>query len=151
MELECLLPHRGVMRLVSDVRIEGDRAIGKLTVTADHPFLAGHFPGLPVWPGMLLAEAMAQVAAVLMLTRCELQGPDHVPVLGAVDVRFLAPIFPPASVDLRASCERVLDGSAIFAVAASDAAQRRLARGRVVAAIVHVARLRRQEGDHARR
>lgn len=68
-EICRILPHRYPFLLVDRiVELEpGDRCIGIKSVTANEEFFQGHFPGRPVMPGVLLLEAMAQVAGVLTL------------------------------------------------------------------------------------
>lgn len=68
-EIQEIIPHRYPFLLVDRiVEIEeGKRAVGIKNVTANEPFFQGHFPGYPVMPGVLIAEALAQVAAVAML------------------------------------------------------------------------------------
>ena len=63
-----ILPHRYPMLLVDRiVELEADRIVGIKNVTANEPFFMGHFPDFPVMPGVLIIEAMAQVAGVLVL------------------------------------------------------------------------------------
>lgn len=65
-----LLPHRYPMLLVDRVvnLKAGERAVGVKNVTINEPFFQGHFPTQPVMPGVLLVEAMAQTAAVVVIS-----------------------------------------------------------------------------------
>jgi len=64
-----ILPHRFPMLLVDRIEeLEADRVVGIKNVTANEPFFEGHFPDFPVMPGVLIVEAMAQVAGVLVLS-----------------------------------------------------------------------------------
>jgi len=63
-----ILPHRYPFLLVDSIlELEEDRIVGIKNVTANEPFFQGHFPEFPVMPGVLIVEAMAQVAGVLVL------------------------------------------------------------------------------------
>lgn len=66
--MECI-PHRYPLLLIDRVeQIELDRsAVGVKNVSINEPFFAGHFPKHPVMPGVLIIEAMAQTAAVLVV------------------------------------------------------------------------------------
>ncbi len=65
-----ILPHRYPFLLVDRIEeLEGDRVVGIKCVTVNEPFFVGHFPEFPVMPGVLIVEAMAQVAGVLVLSQ----------------------------------------------------------------------------------
>ena len=90
-----ILPHRYPFLLVDRV-IEmerGKRAVGLKNVTINEEFFHGHFPGYPVMPGVLIVEAMAQVAGVLVLSEPEHRG-KLVYLAGLDNVRFRKPVTP---------------------------------------------------------
>src|SRR5919205_660325 len=70
--IEKILPHRYPFLLIDRiVELEDMRVVGIKNVTANEPHFTGHFPGMPVMPGVLIIETMAQVAGVLVLNRIE--------------------------------------------------------------------------------
>lgn len=67
-----LLPHRYPFLMVDRVTlIEGNRIVGMKNVSINEPVFQGHFPGHPIFPGVLQLEAIAQVAGILMMKRAE--------------------------------------------------------------------------------
>lgn len=73
--IQKILPHRFPFLLVDRIlEMKEDTAIGIKNVTINEQFFVGHFPGHPVMPGVLIMEAMAQVAGVLMLSRADQKG-----------------------------------------------------------------------------
>ncbi|MCC6304214.1 MAG: 3-hydroxyacyl-ACP dehydratase FabZ [Rhodobacteraceae bacterium] len=66
--IQRIIPHRFPFLLVDRVRaiVPGASAVGIKNVTANEPHFQGHFPGLPIMPGVTIIEAMAQTAGVLV-------------------------------------------------------------------------------------
>jgi len=75
-EIMEIIPHRQPFLLIDTIEeLEvGRSAVGKKCVSMNEPFFAGHFPGNPVMPGVLIIEAMAQVGAVAMLAHDDFKG-----------------------------------------------------------------------------
>lgn len=68
-EISAILPHRYPMLMVDRIiEMTDNSVVGIKNVTVNEPQFSGHFPGFPVMPGVLIIEAMAQVAGVLVAT-----------------------------------------------------------------------------------
>ncbi len=94
-QIRRILPHRYPFLLVDRVlSVEGfQRAVGIKNVTLNEPFFQGHYPDEPIMPGVLIVEAMAQLAGILLLRKLELTG--KVPVLLSIDrVKFRRAVVP---------------------------------------------------------
>ena len=94
-EILKILPHRTPFLLIDriDEMGPGKRAVGTKCVSFNEPYFAGHFPGMPVMPGVLIIEALAQVGAVALLSEEENKG--KVAFFGGIDnARFKDKVVP---------------------------------------------------------
>ena len=90
-----ILPHRFPMLLVDRIEeLEADRVVGIKNVTANEPFFVGHFPDFPVMPGVLIIEAMAQVAGVLVLSTIPDWATKLVLLASVDEAKFRKPVRP---------------------------------------------------------
>ena len=122
-EILALLPHRYPFILVDRVLelTPGKTIVALKNVTINEPFFAGHFPGRPVMPGVLIVEAMAQAAGLLSFKTPELNltrgsifyfaGIDH--------ARFKRPVQPGDQLQLEAEILKVVRGVGKFKCRAS--------------------------------
>ena len=93
--MRCL-PHRFPFLLVDKiVELDGDkRVVGIKNVTINEPFFPGHFPGAPVMPGVLIIEAMAQVAGVMMYRDLPDKESKLIYFTGIENAKFRRPVLP---------------------------------------------------------
>lgn len=108
-EIMNLIPHRYPILLVDRVKdIEsGKSATGIKNVTINEPFFQGHFPGLPVMPGVLIIEALAQTAAVLCMHDLGDAAKDKVVYFMTIsDAKFRRPVKPGDSLELKVEIEQ---------------------------------------------
>lgn len=70
MDIQTMLPHRYPFLLIDRVEemVDDQSAVGIKNVTASEPWFTGHFPEKPIFPGVLIVEAMAQAAAILVIS-----------------------------------------------------------------------------------
>src|ERR1700684_21852 len=88
-----ILPHRYPFLLVDRIEeLEPERIVGIKNVTVNEPFFEGHFPDFPVMPGVLIVEAMAQVAGVLVLSQMEDRKNKLVLLAGVDGAKFRKPV-----------------------------------------------------------
>ncbi len=94
-EIRNILPHRYPMLLVDRIlELEAERIVGIKNVTVNEPFFQGHFPDFPVMPGVLIVEAMAQVAGVLVLKTIPDRASKLVLLAGIDNAKFRKPVLP---------------------------------------------------------
>ncbi len=92
-----LLPHRPPFLMIDRVidMVEGTSATGIKNITINEPQFNGHFPGMPVMPGVLLIEAMAQTAGALVVHTLNTTAAGKLVYFMTIDkARFRAPIVP---------------------------------------------------------
>lgn len=109
------LPHRAPFRFLSRVDVlERGHARGTWVVSGDEDFFRGHFPGDPVLPGVLIAEAVAQLSGLI--------GAEDRPSggrLAHVDIKFITLVRPPAEITLSSRLVRSLGGVGLYDVSAA--------------------------------
>lgn len=96
-EIMNILPHRYPFLLVDRiVEMEpGKSIVGIKNVSVNEPFFPGHFPGHPVMPGVLIIEAMAQVACILAILSSDESVRSKVTYFASIDnARFRKPVVP---------------------------------------------------------
>ena len=91
------LPHRFPMLLVDRVEdlVIDQHIVAIKAVTINEPFFAGHFPGRPIMPGVLIVEALAQAAGILAVESLGLAGSGKLVYFMAIEAaKFRAPVEP---------------------------------------------------------
>jgi beta-hydroxyacyl-ACP dehydratase FabZ len=94
--IQKILPHRYPFLLVDRIveLTPGERIVGIKQVTINEHFFQGHYPEMPVMPGVLILEAMAQVGAVYALSQMK-DGANKLPLFSGIDhARFRRPVVP---------------------------------------------------------
>ena len=112
------LPHRYPFVMVDRVLeiTPGERIVALKNVTINEPYFVGHFPRLPVMPGVLIIEALAQAAAILTYQTLNLQqGDGTLFYFAGIDgARFKRPVTPGDQLRLEAELVRVMRGIGKF-------------------------------------
>ena len=113
-EIKRVLPHRYPFLLVDRI-IECDmesRIVGLKNVTTNEPFFQGHFPEYPIMPGVLIIEALAQVACILALKKLKKEGHGSVFFTGIDGAKFRQPVRP--GDQLRLELEKIKQRGTLF-------------------------------------
>jgi len=90
-----IIPHRQPILMIDRIlEMEpGKRAVGIKNISANEPVFAGHYPGNPIFPGVLIIEAMAQTGAVALMSQPEYA--NKVPLFAGIDdAKFKRPVVP---------------------------------------------------------
>jgi len=109
MRIMEMIPHRYPMLLVDRVSdiVPGESAVGLKNVTINDGFFQGHFPGKPVMPGVLIVEALAQAAAVLVVSGLGDDAEGKLVYFMSIDgAKFRKPVVPGDQLKLHVSIER---------------------------------------------
>jgi 3-hydroxyacyl-[acyl-carrier-protein] dehydratase len=109
-EILHYLPHRPPFLFVDEiVEYDGDTLKARKTVRADEPWIAGHYPGRPIMPGVLICEAVFQAGALLVAKRMGRRdtADNRVPVLTRIgEVKFRQTVRPGDVLDLEVTLDQ---------------------------------------------
>ena len=109
MRIMQMIPHRYPMLMIEkvvDIKL-GESAVGIKNVSINEPFFAGHFPSRPVMPGVLIIEAMAQTAAVLVVSTLGTDAEGKLVYFMTVDeARFRKPVMPGDTLHIHVTKQR---------------------------------------------
>jgi 3-hydroxyacyl-[acyl-carrier-protein] dehydratase len=119
------LPHRYPLLLLDRIKEcePGKRVVALKNVTVNEPHFQGHFPGRPIMPGVLILEAMAQAAGVLVFSAAQPREDSVYYYVGIDNARFKRPVLPGDQLEIEVTLERMLRGIGKFACAARVGAE----------------------------
>jgi 3-hydroxyacyl-[acyl-carrier-protein] dehydratase len=126
-EVLRLLPHRYPLLLIDRIKEcdPGKRVVALKNVSANEPHFQGHFPGRPIMPGVLILEAMAQAAGVLVFSAPGAQPHANSAYyyVGIDEARFKKPVVPGDQLELEVALERFMRGIGKFSCVARVAGE----------------------------
>jgi len=103
-----VLPHRPPFLFVDEVTeiVPSRSAAGRWHLTGDEAFFAGHFPGRPTLPGVLMVEALAQLGGIALLSDARYAG--KLPLFGGIDkARFRRQVVPGDTLELAVELDQL--------------------------------------------
>lgn len=102
-DIKKIIPHRYPFLLIDRITEVRDGYVkGYKNVSINEPFFQGHFPEVPIMPGVLIVEALAQISCVCEMIKEENKGRIGI-FVGIDQVKFKKPVFPGDKLDLEAS------------------------------------------------
>jgi beta-hydroxyacyl-ACP dehydratase FabZ len=109
-QLKKVIPHRYPFLLIDRVTITDPErsAVGIKCVSGNEPFFQGHFPGRAIMPGVLIVEAMAQVACAFFLSKPQAKG-KLAYFMGMEDIKFRKPVVPGDRLELKVDVVKMRD------------------------------------------
>src|SRR5213080_4875611 len=147
-EILRILPHRFPFLMIDRV-IEitrKERIVAIKNVTINEPFFAGHFPNLPIMPGVLIVEAIAQAGGALLLTEVEDRADKLMVFTGIERARFRRPVLP--GDQLRIEVEvKAWRGNAVRMEGIAYVGDKRVAEATVTCQLVDRSRTRPEAAD----
>jgi len=121
-EVLAHLPQRYPLVMIDRVRLlePGKRIVALKNVSANEPYFPGHFPHRPIMPGVLILEAMAQAAGILVLKSRGVKSDDQTLYyyVGIDNARFKKPVTPGDQLEIEVQIDRVLRGISRFVCSA---------------------------------
>lgn len=134
--IQNLLPHREPFVFVDEVQThKNSEIVATKNFSPDMPFFEGHFPSDPIVPGVLIQEALAQTAGVLIAleTERDTSKPAEIFYLASAEIKFVSVARPPVKLSLRAKIIKRFGTLAQFEVEAMQDAKT-VAKGKLVLA-----------------